>query len=1155
MEVDLFMKWTDEQRDAIEIRDKNILVAAAAGSGKTAVLVERIRRLVVEEGESLDRMLIVTFTNAAAAEMKEKIRIQLSREAEKCSRADRERYLYLKEQLRILPKANISTFHGFAQKVIKNFFYLADVEPGYSICDDKDTVLLMGNAMDKLMDSEYEKLDEDFVDFLNAFSSDRSDRKVSELIMSNYEKLMAMPDPWKWLDGAIDNLENTDDFSNRSAFRELMDITVKKLTRALISSQMAQEILENEGLDRLASLVGEEEAIIAEMIGVAEASDFESVRELLSSGGWKTLRARKDEKETYDMVSESVKSLRNIRKKETDELKELFYSESLDDQLEELKTTVPLAKTFRRLITEFHRLFTEEKLGRKMLDFSDLEHYCLGILRQDEAAEYYRNKFDFIFIDEYQDTNYLQEEIIGCIKRENNLFLVGDVKQSIYGFRQAEPGIFKEKYSAFSREEEVFSTVVDLNRNFRSKAPVLEKINEIFQARMEGYDDAAKLYYGGSYSGELQHIPEIKAIERNLDSLDPDDEIADMKAVEIEALYTADMIKNIAGQKYFDSNEGCEKTISYGDIVILLRSVRNGRGEAYADALKKAGIDSYIQNNEGYFDTIEISVFLNLLEIIDNTRQDVQLISVLHSEIFGFDSHSLARIRSEHSKGSFYDALFWYSQNGVNEVLKNRCQAFFNQIATWKRDAKIMSLGKFIWKLMEETGYYIIMGAMPEGDKKQANLRLLVDRAEDFAGKNQGTLYGFVRYINAIKEKEIDTGQAKLVNEHDDIVRIMTIHKSKGLEFPVVILGSCGTKLSHPDRNSGIMIDRELGIGVSLTDYELGWSKKTLVQNLMTLRKKSDEEDEELRVLYVALTRAMERLYILGTVNNPEELLEETRPELLSKSSFISWLKGTKGIKVGRLNSDMLESAEGAGEDGDGGIHPEYEGKAEEEKVNLLKYRMGFEYPYDVKDIRTKYTATSLNSDNLYAVKTRLPYPSFVKKGVSQLTPSRVGTIYHGIMERLDFVKAQSDDDYIRDTMNSLAEKGIYSQEEIKAVSPETVARFFRTELGQRAVRAAAEGTLRKEQPFSMEAQKDGQTVMVQGTIDCYFEEEGQLILLDYKNSYISMSKNLEDEKERLRDSYRNQIDIYRRALEEATGQKVKEAYLYLSKANTFVEM
>ena len=1147
------MKWTDEQQKAIEKRGENLLVAAAAGSGKTAVLVERIKKLVLEENVPIDRMLIVTFTNAAAAEMKEKLRKSLQNEiASGSSDTDK-----LREQLRLMPRASISTFHAFALDVMRRFFYLIDLEPGFSICDDAERTILKEEAMDDLIESCFEDGSEEFYHFLDCYSSDRNLNKIRDIIDENYTVLQSLPYPWSWLDEKTDFLSLSEkEMKKSNVYKVLWRYISETLERAYDDELKAQELLDEYGFKRMSAKLEDAEMDSFRKINDALRTENFDLLALAVKAFKKTrLVAKKDEKDSYEEIKDTVAFYRKSASDEIKDLTEIFFTDTFSAQVEEINGTAEAGQVLKKLLKDYDERFKAKKQGKKLIDFNDIEHYCLEILQNDQAAEFYRKKYRYIFIDEYQDTNILQEEIISKVKREDNLFMVGDIKQSIYKFRLAEPEIFKRKYEDYRNCTTGKSEKIDLNQNFRSKPAVLEGINMIFEDLMEDYDEDARLYPGFNYSGPYNYRPEIFVIDEGTKRL-ADDEVAELKKAEIEALEVCHLIKKTVGKTIYDQKKECERTVTLRDIVILMRGVRN-YAEVYYNIMKEQGIEAFIDDSESYFDTIEIDIWMKLLSIIDNRMQDIPLISVLHSEIFGFSADELGQIRIENKYGTYAEALYNYAECGKDENLKNKCRYFIETTDYWKKLSLSMPLGKFIWKIMIESGYYLEMGAMPGGTQRQMNLRALVDKAEKYASERPGSLYNFIRYIETLKHRKVQVGQVKLVGENDNLVRIMTVHKSKGLEFPVVILCGAGKMLNYTKLNNGIVFHKDIGIGMYHVNYKEHWRKQNLLYRLIKKQVHQEEYEEEIRILYVALTRAKDILYITGMVRDGMTYMKKLDAGQYGDSTYLSMIGNRYPTEIVRL--DSLSYNEGEKKCS---FNPDstenYYSKADEEEKQRVDKILDYKYPFeDKRKIKSKYSVSEINREGQDAEQYReitLEIPAFAAEEHNFSAAER-GTIYHKIMEKTDFVKAGDiGEEYIRENIDYLVKQNVLLDEEKKAVKSEYIAGFFTTNLGKRAIQAARENRIWKEKSFNLKTVLDGEEIMVQGIVDCFFEENGKLVLLDYKTNKVDNNK-VEEEKKRLRETYSRQMRIYKEALEASTGKPVKEMYLCHLESESVIEI
>lgn len=1156
------MKWTKEQQDAIEIRNKNILVSAAAGSGKTAVLVERIKQLILRDQVPLDHMLIVTFSNAAASEMREKIVEAISRELDESEESPR-KISFLREQLNLIHRANISTFHAFSMEVIRRYFYLIDIEPNFKICDEAQKTILQAEAMEQLFSGLFESGSQDFIDFLCKYAVTKNDDAVKEMIFEAHNFVQSIPDSFAWLREQAEALSCTEEaFKNSAAFQEIQGEIGRSLASAESCFARVGEILEVQGI---ASLIPkwklEMEAFEALKSGFVSLP-FDEFGKLVSDMKFQTYTASKEDKEDYEGIKESVSSLRDTGKSLVRKLSGQYFSRPVAAYVEDLNRTYGDALYLCDLVEEFDRIYKEKKQNKGLIDFSDIEHYALAVLSHEEAAAEYRDKFEYIFIDEYQDSNIVQETLIGKIKRENNLFMVGDVKQSIYKFRLAEPEIFIGKYEAFKENKNEFDIKLDLNNNFRSKGRIIEAVNDVFRQIMKKdnsgleYDDDAALYPGRPYEGDLNYPVELQLVDDiPVEDLSVDDEIREMKKAEIEAYTAAQLIREARGRMIYDAKRDVERPVANKDIVILLRSAK-GYAEIYYEALMKEGIPAFVDASDGYFDTLEVEVFLNLLRVIDNRKQDIPLLSVLRSPIFGFSMEQMIMIRVQSKEGPYHAAFKAYSELGEEPALKEKCMAVLERVAAWKQEAALMPLEDFLWMLIRETGYYEYIGGIPGGSQRQANLRALVDKAVQFQSSQMKGLFSFINYIEAIKKRNVPMGQVKLLGENDDVVRIMTIHKSKGLEFPVVLVGGLGKRFNKDSDTYQVSLHKDIGLGIRFVDKENSCYKKTIVQTAIDQKKRRESLAEELRILYVAFTRAMDRLILLGTVKDAEAAVStyavKGGGDFSGAKSYLDFLipaLENTNIVFRRSNrkdiSFRREESEQKKEDVRrmilGGLPESAVGS---EALNFeIQRRLGYEYGHrEALQLKSKFTVSELGrmaggGREALKASAALDTPKFTR-GKHTFTAAEKGTILHKVMEQLDFRRPEN----ARAVVGDLVERQILTEEEAATVSYQKILGFFDSEIGKRASKAEK---LYKEVSFNIKKEMFGEKIIIQGTIDCYFEEEGKYILLDYKSNYVGDPGD-EAEIRRITETYKAQLDLYGEALEKIRGIKVEEAYLYL---------
>ena len=1140
------MKWTEAQQQTIDTRDKNILVSAAAGSGKTAVLIERIKQLMLQDKVDIDRFLITTFTNAASAEMKERLEKAIKEELKK-PESDKN---FLKKQLMLLPNANISTFHTFALEVMRKFFYLTDLEPGFKIGDEIEVSIMKREAADELFEVRFAEDYEAFTAFLKKHSSDRNERAIKESIISLYDQLRSIPDYLEWA-GQRAQLLDADSPSKALKLENFInEECLAAFRKAVNYFERAAMILEFAGLEKLHIKAEEDLNMLKSWEEDLETDGIGRFSEYYYNVKFNQMRATKEEKEDYEAVKESVSYCRKKGKQQLDNIHKKYLQREFSEYDDELKRTSGDTSYMIGLIADLEKLFKAKKQERNMVDFDDVMHYAIEILRDDMAAVEYRNKFKYIFIDEFQDSNMLQETIAGRICRNNNLFMVGDVKQSIYKFRLAEPEIFKAKYALYASPEEKESIKIDLNSNFRSKQQVTGLVNKVFHKIMDGYDENAELK-----CTMPDEYPGIRPQMNLIFKPDADEDMMDNSELEVQ--YVVRLVKENLGTDIYDAKQGVYRKAGYRDIAVLARN-KAIIGEIER-ALNNSGIPAYGETTGGYFDTVEVQVFINLLKVIDNFMQDVPLISIMRCPIFGFYVKELAAIRIFGREGSYHEAVKLYGQEGPDEDLRSKINGLLEQIAYWKELKTTVSLEELVRVLLYDTGYYDYCSGLPVGKQRISNLQLLAEKAAAFERSNYSGLYGFLTYLEAMRNSSSSMAEAKIIGDGEDLVQVMTVHKSKGLEFPIVILAGAGKQIRAKGSGTSASFHKDIAVGLPLINKEEKWYKKTLLQKIIDGRKAGEEFEEEIRILYVALTRAMDRIVITGIIKDPEALdddiadpktyaemiyepLREFGGEIKIWSGFEKWTDERK-LKKDSPRMRLAELFERS---------RSLEGEISEEIDRVLS----FEYPYPELDkVKSKYSVTELNKlmadpsgdgGNQSRSDIILTKPNFaVEKKI--LNAAEIGTVMHLVMEKLDFSRALEEGlPYIEEKVTGLLEEGDLSEEERAVIDIENAAAFFGEEVGKRAARALR---LEKEREFILQKEINGAKAIVQGIIDCYFEEDDGLVLVDYKNSFMG-DRVSEDT---IVDRYKGQIELYKEALEAAEGKPVKEAYLYLFELKKFV--
>ena len=1135
-------KWTDEQLVAINDSKHNLLVSAAAGSGKTAVLVERIKRLVIEGKVNIDEMLIVTFTEAAASEMKAKIYKALKEAG-------------LRNQIDRMGRSSIGSFDSFAYSVIKRYYQLIDVDPSLSILDSTREALLQEEAMDDLYEEMFDVKDKDFLHFLDCYEAKPNSSAVRDMILTLRKFIMAMPNPWEWVN---DNLESQDDFIDK-----YLKLAKSEVLGLLEDSRDYYKwfaaSLKKAGLNKQATAAAGDVDFAEELIERILKDTESGFEYLLSVKHSAASMPRAGSEPIYDAIKDEIIPIRDNGLFLKNAAKKLISGLTRDALIKEREALIPELKILVKLTKRFNEIYQAKKLHDKVMDFNDVEHYALAILNNELAATEYQKKFKYVFVDEYQDTNSLQEALINCVIRENNLFMVGDVKQCIYKFRLSEPELFMNHYKEYKAGLNPNNKLVDLNRNYRSKQSVIDAVNNVFSKIMNEkncgmpYDEAASLVKASEYDGPISY--ELKTFILNSeDNGDLDDAVAMLQQTELAAAQAVSIIKEYHGKLIHDDKRGEDRPLKYKDMVVLLPVAKNV-GEVYYKAFLDAGIPVYIERNEGYFNTLEIEVFLNLLKIIDNKKQDIPLLSVLTCPVFGFKSEDLAKVRMAHPEGAFHEAFFEYAKTD------EKAKAFADRLKEYQRESKILPLADFIDGLLLKTSYGDFEAAKNGGAQRLANLRALVAKAEKFEENNLSGLAGFVDFATMLAKRggSTDFGQAKTINESMDCVRIMTIHKSKGLEFPFVLLSDLSKKLRMKTTDPEPSLHKEYGMALKLVSPTRDLVVDTHIAQLIRLQKRNEELAEKIRLLYVAMTRAKDVLVLSAYDDASEKQIAKKRAikagDLTKASTYLDLVFSCldfKNIKIRDKNSlaDYILASARADESFSEALSSGWKDASNENVDKLMSYKY-FDEPSIVKrkysvsqiaeEVRTGQERHELSYENDEPVSIK-DVPRFIEDSVHNMSGAERGTAYHAVMEHIPFTSEGKDIESIKNFIESLVDSNILSEAQAEAVNPWKIKAFFDSEIGKRAVSSKE---IHKEAPFVMKHSYNGQEVLVQGTIDCYFEEDGSYVLVDYKSNYVDKD-DLEAAHEHLKETYLPQLALYKEALEKITGKTVKFGALYL---------
>jgi|LSQX01.1.fsa_nt_gb ATP-dependent helicase/nuclease subunit A len=1223
------MNWTEEQKQIIGLRNSNILVSAAAGSGKTAVMVERIIELI-KKGEDIDKFLVLTFTKAAAAGMKQRIQKSLM----KAAQAKEGNVNHLRRQLSLINRAMITTIDSFCMDLVKKNFHLADVDPDFRVGDQSELTILLQEAIDEALEEEYEKINDNdsFRKLVEGFTGNRGDEDLSRIILTLYRFILSFPDPFPWLWDSVEKLNiRGEELQNSNWLDEIKSYFLLLLDGAKDYIRTAIEIcLEPHGPGLYMETLQKDMDLVDGLIGLLETDMGEFMRAVKEFKAPKAPPFREKDHPEVDVEkqvevggSKNNRSLRIKYKSIIDSIKnDLPHDLDYDRYAREIREMYGTMTALRDLIIKTDEYYKEKKKENSLVDFNDLEHLALKILRNPETASYYRKKYKYIFIDEYQDSNGLQEAIINQIKREDNLFMVGDVKQSIYRFRLADPGIFNSKYRAFKEDIEApggkkANRAIDLNKNFRSRDEILKAVNFIFGKIMTrelgevDYDEKAALNTGSDFPGSVP--VELNIIHKNSHREDlnsnkdeetrdeelkseADLEIESMETAELEALFAAQRIKDLVKEEIYTSGKGEARKTEYRDIVILLRSVAGWAG-IFEDRFNREGIPFYYDGGKGFYETLEVKIILNLLKLIDNTRQDIPLLSVMRSPLGNFTTEELLEIRLSHPEEKYFtQALNKYirsaCEGGEASDLAQRLKSFMDKIYDWNYRSRYMHLNDLIWDILTETNYYNFAGALPNGKVRQANLRMLADLASDYDKTSMRGLFKFLRYVEKLAKGSEDRGQAKTLGEKDNVVRLMSIHKSKGLEFPVVLICGLNKQFNLQDTKNKILLHKDYGIAPKYVNVDERTERETLARTAIRLKIKKENISEEMRVLYVAMTRPIDRLIMAGTVSK----LENKHPNwrrgyskyaVYKGLSYMDWICGclfertsfdkfNEIMKEGRWknwNLNMIRPYDlslNAKEETDTKISKiagmkDFKKKENSPHCREIDRRLSFKYPHGASvHIPAKLSVTELkNLGSKEFTKLRYHIPTLVdvfkyddrdERFIidKDIKGAEVGTLLHFVMEHLN-LRGDLKKPSIIKTINQMKEKKLLTEAEADiAINTyaEKIEDFFKKDLGRRIINSncvyrEAPFVLKKHAKEVMEALSEEDLILVQGIIDCYFIEDGEAVILDYKTDRIDERANICSQINKLTEEYRDQVLLYREAVEKLTGLRVKEAYLY----------
>ena len=1201
------MAWTNEQQAAIDSRGQTLLLSAAAGSGKTAVLVERIIRRLLDKEYPIDitELLVVTFTKAAAAEMRDRIGTALMKALSETKDPRVER------QLALLPSAQISTLHAFCQHVIRKYFYTIDLDPAFSIAGEEELNLLRRQVLEDVFLSYYE--DDEKASILyplaDMFGSDRGDDILMDTVSRMYTYARSLAWPEHWLKEAA------------RAYDVAPDAVIDDMVWAGPIKDAVRRILEEDAhlYDGVLYHLRQREAFapacdtfVAEQAALRQAAQARSWNDLsrfvraIDFPRLKSLRKLSDDDKA---VWERCKKVRDDVKKDVIKtLQAVYFSATPEEWLDGMRAMKPIMDGLVTLTLDFAKAYGAAKKEKGWIDFSDLEHFCLQILLAPDAspehpvpsaaAEELRSQYEEVFIDEYQDTNGVQELITRLVSGEDNRFMVGDIKQSIYRFRLADPTLFLEKYQSFSRDEKAVQRCIDLGRNFRSVPVVLDAVNAVFSRAMTAeaagmdYGEREKLYAGRQAPDDERWIGgpvEVDIVPTPSDEEDDDGSTA----FEKECRFIAGRIGELlASGRMAARKDGTLEPLSYRHIVVLLRSMA-GKADVLIQALQEGGIPSYAEQSGGYFAAVEVQVMLALLRCIDNPEQDLAMAAVLRSPLVGLDETALAGVRLA-GDGTLWQNLPAFVASlpdGVDE--KEDLQQFMAAFDSWRTYSRRHGVAELLQRLYDDTAYVDFVGAMPGGDVRQANLKALYDRARQYEEAGFRGLFRYLQLMDKMKEDGLDLAPAKVVSEKEDVVRIMSIHKSKGLEFPVVFVADMGKAFNRRDTQDQILFHNRLGIGLKQYDPEWRMSYPTLIWSGIAAQLRWEGTAEEERILYVAMTRARDQLILTGHSSHIDRDWQRWTSRLnpAQAKSYFDWVMpaalapfGAKAdadyARPGAAWQDAvwqvrIAKAVPAGTVEEGA----YDGEPRLEALRCgdltgtpvpswLDEQLSWQYAYpqavrtaakfSVSEVKRRYQ--ELHSDELQdeaalsvpaaAVIPTAPgeddafaaLPPWLAGEEAAVSGAQRGTALH---KALQYITPAADQTTatLRREIDAFVRQGLLSREEAKLVYVPVLAAFCQSDIGRRM---AESPELHREYPFTvllaggnpLPETETGEQILIQGVIDCLFREDDAWILVDYKSDRLETA-------DAFRSRYAVQLALYKRAVEQITHRPVEETYIY----------
>ena len=1212
------IKWTSEQKKVIDARDNHILVSAAAGSGKTAVLAERIIRRLTDEKMDIDRFLLVTFTDAAAAEMRDRIRGAIEKRLEK-EAPESEAGAHLQKQLGLLPAAGISTLHTFCLGVIRDHIQMLDISPDFRVMDDAEKALLGEDVMDEVLLEAYDEKTPEFEQCVETFRDDKSDRPVREYIRVLYNKARSFPDEKEWLGhcAAVYQAESAEEMFELPWVDELINYFKWLFIGFAYQAKDLLAVCREENGPK-----GYAEAIEDDMNFFTELSDargFETLRSMMEDHGkLRTLGSNRTYKPDPDKLN-YVKNRRNQYKKRYEKIPSQYFADDPETLFEHFHHSGTAVRELLRLTERYHEKYSEAKRNRGCVDFDDMEHFALKILEDGDTGMEYRRRYIEVMVDEYQDISAIQERLLDLITNskmgERNRFMVGDVKQSIYSFRLSRPELFMEKLYSFGDGVTDPGIRIDLSRNFRSRREIIDSCNAVFRSLMQKetggviYDKAAELVYGGVFDdlvfeGQAQET-EILLLDMNKD----DAALTEDHQRVLEARMIARRIEELTGRMMIrDPETKAGRPLKYGDITILLRTMK-GWSETFQEVLEEYGIPVFCETGTGYFSATEVRTVLDYLRVLDNPYQDIPVTAILTSPMGGLSAEDLAAVRLIDRQIPFYRCLGAYRDSGSDPVLAARIGDLLDRIREHRARMHELPLPELIRLILHDTGYEYYLRALPGGERREANINMLTEKAAAFEQTGYKGVFHFLRYLDQLRNFNYDYGEASLESGMTDAVRIVSIHKSKGLEYPVVILAGLEKQMNTSDSTGKMIVHPDLGAASKDVDPDRRIVYQNVYRNYLQHRLEADALGEELRVLYVAMTRAKEKLILAGCEKKLEKKMDEWRSMTWLRHRLpVDYVLGCKNFldmvmpaacryddlftidvrTIPEMKAHEVQEFTEQFARGDDLIHWENcrdRFPVDTEMRKMIETDMNRQYPYGrLAGIKPKFSVSELKKRSMEEeLEAPADLPGFpAAEGISEVPAeghpgasssedrrgssfesgenagAERGTAFHRFLELLDYRRIDPADaeGSLSSQLREMVSSGKLSSEASELLDMRPLAAFVSSGLGARIRRAAAEGKVFRERRFMMEVgaseiypeAHEDDTVLIQGVVDLYFEEDGKIVVVDYKTDRVRDASELAAR-------YKKQLELYSRALSGGLSKPVTEQILYSLHLNREVRL